>query len=114
MTSAIRRAVLHVSGLGQYEFRISGAREVGNSELTPGWSDYRKTVYYDSYDVTSVLRIGDNALEDTAWKRDVSRAGDARRIGTKNFLVRLERSSASQVQLEIEYTNGHECYGPER
>src|ERR1035437_10229396 len=61
VTGAIARAVLHISGLGQYEVRINGAK-VGNSELTPGWSDYRKTVFYDSYDVTSMLRSGANAL----------------------------------------------------
>ena len=53
--------MLYVSGLGQYEFRINGTK-VGDSELTPGWSDYRKTVFYDTYDVTSMLRSGANAL----------------------------------------------------
>ena len=57
----VRRAVLYVSGLGQYEFRMNGAK-VGDSELTPGWSDYRKTVFYDTYDVTRLLRSGTNAL----------------------------------------------------
>ena len=57
----VARALLYVSGLGQYEFRINGAK-VGDRELTPGWSDYRKTVFYDSYDVTSMLRGGANAL----------------------------------------------------
>jgi alpha-L-rhamnosidase len=57
----VARALLYTAGLGQYEFRINGAK-VGNSELTPGWSDYRKTVFYDSYDVTSMLRSGANAL----------------------------------------------------
>ena len=57
----VKRAILYVSGLGQYEFRINGAK-VGNAELTPGWSDYRKTVFYDSYEVTSMLRRGANAL----------------------------------------------------
>src|ERR1035437_3992806 len=61
VTGAIARAVLHISGLGQYEVRINGAK-VGNNELTPGWSDYRKTVFYDSYDVTSMLRQGANAI----------------------------------------------------
>ena len=58
---AMKRALLYVSGLGQYEIAINGVR-VGNDELTPGWSDYRRTVFYDSYDVTSMLRAGANAL----------------------------------------------------
>ena len=57
----VTRAELLVSGLGQYEFRINGAK-VGDRELTPGWSDYRRTIFYDSYDVTSLLRGGANAL----------------------------------------------------
>jgi hypothetical protein len=57
----VTRALAYVSGLGQYEFRINGAK-VGDSELTPGWSDYHKTVFYDTYDVTAMLRTGTNAL----------------------------------------------------
>jgi hypothetical protein len=55
------RATLYVSGLGQYEARINGVK-VGKDELTPGWSDYRKTVFYDTYDVTAILQTGANAL----------------------------------------------------
>ncbi len=57
----VARALLYVSGLGQYEFRINGTK-VGSDELTPGWSDYRKTVFYDTYDVTAMLRGGANAM----------------------------------------------------
>ena len=57
----VRRALLYVSGPGQYEFRINGSK-VGARELTPGWSDDRKTVFYDTFDVTRLLRRGTNAL----------------------------------------------------
>ena len=57
----VTRALLYASGLGQDELRLNG-RKAGNDLLTPGWSAYRKTVYYDSYDVTSMLRQGPNAL----------------------------------------------------
>ncbi|WP_420239112.1 family 78 glycoside hydrolase catalytic domain [Telmatobacter bradus] len=57
----VRRATLRISGLGQYAARIDG-RKIGDSELTPGWSDYRKTIYYDSYDLTRELQRGDHAL----------------------------------------------------
>ena len=55
------RALLYASGLGQDELRLNG-HKVGKDELTPGWSDYRKTVYYDAYDVTAQLREGKNAI----------------------------------------------------
>jgi hypothetical protein len=57
----VARALLYASGLGQDELRING-RKIGNDELTPGWSDYRKTVYFDTYDVTTLLHEGPNVL----------------------------------------------------
>lgn len=55
------RAVLDVSALGQGEVHLNGAK-VGDAELAPAWTDYRKTVRYDAYDVTSMLREGKNAI----------------------------------------------------
>ncbi|MGH9600080.1 MAG: family 78 glycoside hydrolase catalytic domain [Terracidiphilus sp.] len=57
----VARAILYASGLGQDELHLNG-RKIGDRVLTPGWSDYRKTIYYDSYDVTALLRQGQNAL----------------------------------------------------
>jgi alpha-L-rhamnosidase len=61
LNAKVSRAILYVSGLGQYEARLNGSK-VGDNELAPGWSDYRKTVFYDSYDVTAMLRTGENAV----------------------------------------------------
>jgi alpha-L-rhamnosidase len=61
LSRRVARAVLYASGLGQDELRLNG-RKVGSDLLTPGWSDYRKTVFYVSYDVTALLRSGENAL----------------------------------------------------
>lgn len=55
------RAVVHVCGLGHYEMFLNGAR-VGEDLFTPGWTDYRKTTLYDTYDVTPHLRTGRNAV----------------------------------------------------
>jgi hypothetical protein len=55
------RAMLYVSGLGQYEFHIDG-RNVTRDVLIPGWTDYKKRVLYDTYDVTSLISSGPNAL----------------------------------------------------
>jgi hypothetical protein len=54
-------ATLYISGLGQYEASINGEK-VGNAFLTPGWTNYDKTVFYNSYDVTSMLKPGKNAV----------------------------------------------------
>jgi alpha-L-rhamnosidase len=54
------RAIVHVCGLGQYEMTLNG-RKVGKDLLSPGWTNYRKTCLYDTYDVTGFLRAGVNA-----------------------------------------------------
>jgi len=55
------RAVVHVCGLGQYELSVNG-RKIGDDILSPGWTDYRKTVLYDTYDITRYIAAGGNAL----------------------------------------------------
>ncbi len=57
----IKEATLYITGLGQYEASING-KKVGNGFLTPGWTNYDKTVFYNSYDVTGMLRQGKNAI----------------------------------------------------
>lgn len=51
---SVRRATVHISGLGNYILYINGSR-VGRDELTPAPTDYTKTVAYDTYDVTALL-----------------------------------------------------------
>ena len=51
----VRRATAYVAGLGLYRLYVNG-REVGARDvLKPAPSDYRKTVYYNAYDVTGCL-----------------------------------------------------------
>jgi alpha-L-rhamnosidase len=57
----LRRAIVHVSGLGHYELFFNG-RKAGDDVLAPGWTDYRDTVLYDTRDVTALLREGRNAV----------------------------------------------------
>jgi len=54
-------ARLYITALGLYEARLNGAR-VGNAYLTPGWTDYRQRILYQAYDVTALLRPGENVL----------------------------------------------------
>jgi alpha-L-rhamnosidase len=57
----IRRARLHAAARGIYEPYLNGVR-VGDDVLAPGWTDYRKRVQYQTYDVTGLLAEGQNAL----------------------------------------------------
>ncbi|WP_329201091.1 alpha-L-rhamnosidase [Streptomyces sp. NBC_01435] len=58
------RGRVHVSARGLYELRLNGER-VGDAELAPGWTDYRHRVQYQTYDVTALLREGENVLAAT-------------------------------------------------
>ena len=57
----LRSARLYVTALGSYRVFINGSR-VGADVLTPGFTDYRKRVLYQAYDVTSLLVNGDNVI----------------------------------------------------
>ena len=57
----IKEATAYVCGLGFYELSLNG-RKVGDSEFAPLWSDYDKSIYYNVYDVTSLLKKGENAV----------------------------------------------------
>ncbi len=55
----IGKVVCH--GAGLYECSLNGHR-VGDGVFTPGWTDYARRAQYQAYDVTALLREGDNAL----------------------------------------------------
>jgi hypothetical protein len=57
----VEHAFLSIVGLGHHAVSVNG-REAHASMLDPGWTDYRKTVLYTTYDVTDLLRPGANAI----------------------------------------------------
>ncbi len=54
-------ARLYITALGLYEAWINGER-VGEDIFTPGWTDYHKRVAYQTYDVTALVKPGQNAF----------------------------------------------------
>lgn len=52
---------LNITALGLYRVYINGVR-VGEDELTPGWTDYNKRVQYQTYDVSTLLKSGENVI----------------------------------------------------
>lgn len=97
----IKSAKVYIVGLGLYELFING-KKVGNNILTPSPTDYRKTVQYNTYDVTTMLRTGKNAVAATL--------GNGRFFNMRqNFKTdRLLNFGFPKMllQLEIEYANG--------
>ena len=61
ISKTIAHATVDVAGLGQYKLFING-RKVGDDVMQPGWTDYKKTVLYNRYNVTPLLRQGRNAI----------------------------------------------------
>ncbi|MGB6827421.1 MAG: family 78 glycoside hydrolase catalytic domain, partial [Terracidiphilus sp.] len=57
----VKSARLYATALGDYEMFLNGKR-VGDQLLSPGWTDYRERVYYQTYDVTDQIKTGDNAI----------------------------------------------------
>ena len=102
LSRPVRRATIYASALGLYELRINGHR-VGDHLLAPEWTDYRKRIQYQTYDVTSMLRDQSNTLAATlgngwfcggwqVWQKKLRPL-----YGTEPFLL---------AQLEIEYLDG--------
>lgn len=58
---SISRARLYASAMGAYDFHINGTK-VGGDWFAPGDSQYRETITYQAYDVTSMLHGGKNVL----------------------------------------------------
>ncbi len=57
----IARARLYVTARGIYEMYLNG-RRVGNDYYNPGLTQYPKTHMYQTYDVTALVKKGENAL----------------------------------------------------
>ncbi|MHA1379483.1 MAG: glycoside hydrolase family 78 protein [Candidatus Helarchaeota archaeon] len=57
----IKRAIVYVTALGEYELYLNGKR-VGDHLLAPEWTDYDFRVQYQTYDVTDLVREGENII----------------------------------------------------
>ena len=77
LAKKIQKATAYVFGLGWYELHLNGVK-VGDNVLAPVNSDYRKYLYYDTYDVTPLLASGGNAVGlwlGNGYNRDYSKWG---------------------------------------
>jgi alpha-L-rhamnosidase len=93
------RAILYVTAQGHVEMHVNGQR-VGDEYFTPGWTDYRKRIYYRSYDVTDMLGKGTNAIGailGDGWFR-----GNISILGQNQYGKKLRLLS----QLHITYDDG--------
>jgi alpha-L-rhamnosidase len=87
VSKPVARARAYASGLHYYELYLNGQR-VGDRVLDPGNALFKKCSLYSTYDVTPLLREGDNAVGMTVghgWYR---------------------KTPAAWLQLRIEYEDG--------
>jgi alpha-L-rhamnosidase len=100
-SSTIKKATVYIVGLGLYELYING-KKIGNQVLAPAPTDYRKSVLYNTHDVTQQLQYGNNAI--------------AAVLGNGRFFTMRQNYKPQKIntfgfpkmllQLEIEYANG--------
>ncbi|MBN1479444.1 family 78 glycoside hydrolase catalytic domain [candidate division KSB1 bacterium] len=57
----VRQVRAYISGLGYYEMYLNG-KKVGDHLLDPAFTRYDKRVLYVTYDVTEMIRDGENAV----------------------------------------------------
>ena len=93
-------ARLYATACGLYEARLGG-KKVGDFVMAPGYTDYRKRVQYQTYDVTGMLREGENELTvqlADGWYRGSCGAwGRKNQYGTETRLL---------LQLEVTFADG--------
>lgn len=100
------RARVYATARGFFELSING-RKVGTDLFVPGWTDFNKRIHTLTYDVSALLRDGDNAIG--AILGDGWYAGRISR-GVYGHSVSL------LFQLEAEYADGRRdtiCSGPD-
>ena len=94
------KARLYASACGVYEGCING-RKAGNFVLAPGVTDYKKRIQYQTYDVTELLKDGENELTfqlADGWYRGSTGAWGLRnQYGTETKLL---------AQLELTFPDG--------
>ena len=104
-------ARLHASALGVLELHLNGSK-VGDAYLAPGWSDYSKRAYYQSHDVTSLMKEGENclgAILADGWYAGYVGSGKRKKFGPFGTGRNIYgKTPALLVQLHLEFADGTE------
>lgn len=96
----VAAATAYITAHGMYEATLNGQR-IGDAYFTPGWTAYKKRLQYQVYDVTGLLKRGNNAIGVTlgsGWYRGI--------IGFSNSVNVYGKDIALLFQLNIKYTDG--------
>ncbi len=102
VSKPVRRAMVYVTGLGFFDLHLNGAH-VGDHIMDPALTEYSKLILYVTFDVTSQLREGKNAVGAVLGNGRffAPRSGDKHPVRFRGYgYPRL------LLQLEIEYADG--------
>ncbi|MBT7066787.1 MAG: family 78 glycoside hydrolase catalytic domain [Verrucomicrobia bacterium] len=98
----VRSAQISICGLGYYELLLNGTK-VGDHVLDPAWTTYHKSSLYVTYDLTSALDAGPNALgvqlANGVYNQEFEDAWDFQRAPWRAYPQLL-------LQLDIVYVDG--------
>ena len=100
LTKKVASATTYITSHGFYEAWLNGQR-IGDAYLTPGWTAYKKRLQYQVYDVTALLKPGDNALGvmlGNGWYRGI--------LGWSDNINIYGKDIALLCQVDIVYTDG--------
>jgi len=99
LRAAVRKARLYATAFGVYRLEINGRRP-DDREFAPEFTVYKKILYYQTYDVTSLLEPGASHIRLTV--------GDGWFLSLQAGPVMDPRHDEAAVlfQLDVEYTDG--------
>jgi len=104
----LRQATIYASALGIYDAYINGQR-VGEDELKPGWSNYEKSLYYNTYDITELLVTsakGEPATPEVAKNRIAVMLGTGWWCGRVGFGTYDYHKPTFVCTIRLEYEDG--------
>jgi len=101
LAAAPTKATVRVIGLGHYELRLNG-RVVGDTLVNQVWTQYDKTLLWQEFDITPLLRAGPNAwgvlLGNSFWR--VEPANDAGRFVKTDAMPDFSRGEPHLLWLD--------------
>lgn len=96
----IKRARLYATAMGFYDVFINGSK-VNKGFYNPGFTDYRKRLMYQTYDVTDALKAGENVIGAVVMKGYYTGY-----VGYTAMPMVYGRKNAFLAKLVIEYADG--------
>ncbi len=100
LTKPLAAARLCATAAGVYEAELNGEK-VGDAFMAPGWTSYRHRLQYQTYDVTALLREGENELSVTlgnGWFKGY--------LGFEAKPNNYGERTALRAELTLEYADG--------